>query len=166
VKPAPIFVEVAADPTLISKHVQRIAIDDPIERMGRRYARLSDAYLLSRPDFPFEMHPRSSGPTPFEVFAWFHRLIPAKVYRALVSAKHVACGEETRKRDVVASAKVALIGMDRSLEALSLMQREDQDPRLDLMHAHLRRWRRDVDARFPGARQFVRDGLDGRDDCS
>jgi hypothetical protein len=39
---------------------------------------------------------RTSGPTPFEVFAWYHQLVPGKVYRALVSAGHAfACFGET-----------------------------------------------------------------------
>ena len=54
------------------KRAYIFAIDDPLEKIGRRYARMSDAYLCSRPDFPFEMRFRPSGPTPFEVFAWYH----------------------------------------------------------------------------------------------
>ena len=142
------------------KQAELIPIDDPIERMGRRYARLSDAYFVSRSDFPFEMRPRPSGPTPFEVFSWFHGLIPAKLYRALVSSAHAARGDETRKKGASISAKVALNGMDRSLDALAMMMREDDDPRLELMRAHLRRLRREVEGRFPDARAIVREGLD------
>jgi hypothetical protein len=137
-----------------------VAVDDALERMGRRYAQLSDTYLLSRPDFPFEMRPRPSGPTPFEVFAWFHRLVPAKVYRALVSAARAARGDTGCRQDALASAKVALIGIDRSLDALAEMTREDDDPRLELLQRHLRRLHREVEARFPEARRFVRRGLD------
>ena len=144
----------------LRKTVQLIAIDDPLERMGRRYAKLSDAYLLSRPDFPFAMRVRPSGPTAFEVFAWFHRLIPAKLYRALVSAAHAARGDRSRATDALASAKVALIGMDRSVDALAGMIAEDDDPRLKVMHAQLRRLRREVEGRFQDARHVVRDGLD------
>ena len=138
----------------------QIVIDDPIERIGRRYGRLSDAYLLSRPDFPFEMRHRASGPTAFEVFAWYHQLVPGKVYRALVSAGHAARGDAGRHNDALVSAKVALIGMDRSLDALAAMAVEDDDPRLESLQAQLRRLRREVDARFPSARAFVRAGLD------
>lgn len=142
------------------KTTQLIEINDPIERMGRRYAHLSSAYLLSHPDFPFAMKPRASGPTPFEVFAWFHCLIPAKLYRALISAAQTVRGDATKKADALISAKVALIGIDRSLDALTAMAAEDEDARLDLLQAHLRRLRREVDARFPAARSFVRPGLD------
>jgi hypothetical protein len=139
-----------------------IRVDDPLERMGRRYGHLSDAYLMSRPDFPFEMRPRASGPTPFEVFAWFHRLVPGKLYRALVSAAHAAHGDQARAIDALVSAKVALTGIDRSQAALAAMAQEDDDPRLKELQAHLRRMRREVDDRFPGAIDFVREGLDVR----
>jgi hypothetical protein len=96
-----------------------LVIDDPLEKMGRRYGRASDAYLLSRPDFPFEMKHRASGPTPLEVFAWYHQLVPGKIYRALISARGAARGDAARHDDALIGAKVALIGMDRSLEALA-----------------------------------------------
>ena len=146
------------------KTVKFAPVDDPIERMGRRYAQLSDAYLISHPDFPFEMRPRQSGPTPFEVFAWFHWLIASKIYRALMSASRAAReGEEWLREDALKSAKVALIGMDRSLDALASLAIEEEDARLDLLQAHLRRLRCEVEGRFPDARTFARPGLDNAD---
>ena len=142
------------------KTTQIIPIDDSIERLGRRYAHLTNAFLSSHPDFPFDMRFRPSGPTPFEVFAWFHALIPAKLYRAVVSAAAAAHGDASRREDALISAKIALIGIDRSLEALAAMAAEDEDARLEPMQAHLRRMRREVDGRFPDARRVVRPGLD------
>jgi hypothetical protein len=135
-------------------------VDDPLERAGARYARLSDAYLRSRGDFPFSLQPRPAGPTPLEVLAWFHLLIAAKLYRAIVSSAEAARGDDDRRTDAVCSAKVALIGIDRSLEALSSMAAEEDDARLELLQAQLRRVRREAEARFPEARGFVREGLD------
>jgi hypothetical protein len=135
-------------------------IDDPLERMGRRYMKLAQAYLISRPDYPFDMKWRASGPTPFEVFAWFHALVPAKIYRALVSARQAARGVPDRQDDARRSAKVALIGIDRSVDALTTLMTEDEDPRLELLRAQLRRLRREVDGRFPDAKSIVRIGLD------
>jgi hypothetical protein len=133
----------------------------PVTRRGLAYRWLSDAYLVSHPDFPFEIRPRQSGPTPFEIFAWFHWLIPSKIYRALMSASRAAReGEEWLREDALKSAKVALIGMDRSLDALAALTMEDEDARLDLFQAHLRRLRYEVEGRFPEARAFVRAGLD------
>jgi hypothetical protein len=135
-------------------------VDHPLEKMGRRYAKLSDAYLVSRPDFPFIMKGRPHGPTAFEVFAWYHGLIAAKVYRALASSAAAVRGEPNGQADARASAKVALLGIDRSRAAIQEMQQEDDDLRLDEMGRHLRRLGREVEGRFPDARSFVRVGLD------
>jgi hypothetical protein len=135
-------------------------VDDPLERAGVRYARVSHAYLISRPDFPFEMVWRPDGPTPFEVFAWFHTLIAVKIYRALSSSAAAVRGEEAKRADALISAKVALIGIERSLSALTLLCADDDDPRLELLGAHLRRLAREVEGRFPEARGVVREGLD------
>jgi hypothetical protein len=135
-------------------------VDDPLERAAARYARLSDAYLLSRDDFPFEMIWHPNGPTPYEVFAWFHSLIGVKVYRALWCSAAVARGDAAKKDDALISAKVALIGIDRSLDALAAMSSEDDDTRLELMGSQLRRVKRELEGRFPEARSFVREGLD------
>lgn len=135
-------------------------IDDPLERAARRYAHLCGAYLNSRNDYPFEMINRPSGPTPFEVIAWFHTLIAAKLYRALLCSSAIARGDDSRTDEQQASAKVALTGIDRSLEALASMAANDDDPRLELIAAQLRRLKREADARFPRARAFHREGLD------
>jgi hypothetical protein len=53
-----------------------------------------------------------------------------------------------------------LIGIDRSLDVLAALAAEEENARLDLLQAQLRRLRREVDGRFPEARAFVRAGLD------
>jgi hypothetical protein len=63
------------------------------------------------------------------------------------------------------AAKVALLGIDRSIEALATMAAEDDEPQLDSFRAQLRRLRREVEARFPSARAFVRPGLDEVTTC-
>jgi len=136
-------------------------VDDPLERAGARYARLSGAYLLSRDDYPFDMRWRPSGPTPFEVFAWFHTLIAAKIYRALFCSAAAVRGDESKRADALVSAKVALIGIDRSLSALTAMAADEDDARLELLGSQLRRVRRELEGRFPEARAFVREALDG-----
>lgn len=135
-------------------------IDDPLERAGRRYAHLSHAYLMSRADYPFELVCRPSGPTPLEVVAWFHTRIAVKIYRALHLSAGAVRGKEWMRDDALVSAKVALIGIDRSLEALAVLAIGDEDPRFELLCGHLRRLRREVEGRFPGAREVVREGLD------
>lgn len=138
----------------------RVDVDDPLERKGRRYMQLSSAYLVSRPDFPFEMKRRDEGPTPYEVFAWYHALVPAKIYRAVVSSLAAARGDTDHADDARKSAKVALIGLDRSIDAIGALTAEDDDPRLQMMQKELHRLRKEVEGRFPDARAFVRVGLD------
>jgi hypothetical protein len=135
-------------------------VDDPLERMGRHHAKLTHAYLLSRADYPFVIKRRPEGPAPLETVAWFHVLIAAKIYRALTSSAAAARGDAAALDDARGSAKVALMGIDRTRAAIHQLQQEDEDVRLDGMSAHLRRLARELEARFPDARILVRPGLD------
>jgi hypothetical protein len=136
------------------------SLTDPLERMGGSYMNLSDAYLRSRPDWPFDIRPRASGPTPLEVFAWFHDLVPARIFRAILSAGAEGAGLGNRHEDALGAAKLALVGIDRSLDALAELASQDEDARLDFIKKYLRRLRREVERRFPDARAWVRPGLD------
>lgn len=138
------------------------ALNDPLEHLGRNYMDVSEAYLSSRPDVSIEFAWRASGPTPFEVFAWYHGLAPARVFRALLCASEAAAGVEGRDEDALRAAKVALIGIDRSIDALQSMTTTDDDPRLEFLQAHLPRLRAELERRFPKARRFHRKGLDPR----
>jgi hypothetical protein len=134
---------------------------DPLERMGWRYAALATSYLGTRSDIPSDLPKRSDGPTPFELFLYDHVLIVLKIGRAILSAAEAARTSRPEARwDADASAKVALVSIDRSDEALQVMALDDGDPRIEQMRAHLRRLGREVDARFPAARSLVRPGLD------
>jgi hypothetical protein len=136
-------------------------VNDPLEKMGRRYALLSSRYLQSHPAYPFEMLARADGPTPFEVFAWYHVLIAVKIYRAITShAAGVRSGDKALRMDALFSAKTALIGIERSRAALTQLQAEDEDVRLEEMQRQLARLARELDARFPQAKSIVRPGLD------
>jgi hypothetical protein len=139
---------------------QVFSLDDPLERMGRSYMMLADAYLSTRPDVPFRVAPRAEGPTALEVFAWFHVLAPARIFRALLNQRDATAGVAGRDRDALAAAKSALVGIDRSLAALVVIAAEDDDPRVGFLQAQLRRLGPEVERRFPGARAFIRRGLD------
>ena len=136
-------------------------VDDPLERLGRRYARTSSSYIASHPEFPFVMQYRPMGPTAFEVFTWYHLLIAVKIYRALVGSAAAPRGGRYLLRDAQFSAKTALLGIDRSLTAIREMQDSDDDVRLPHLESQLRRLGRELEGRFPGARAMVRPGLDG-----
>lgn len=69
---------------------------------------------------------------------------------------------DAARHDADGAAKVALIGIDNSLEAWKRLRShlpEEADPLLDTL-AHLDRLRRAIEARFPNARAFKRPGFD------
>jgi hypothetical protein len=136
------------------------ALRDPLENLGRACLDVAAAYLASRSDVPFEIVYRPDGPTPLEAFAWYHSLAPARIFRAVLTAADAARGVEGRDVDTLRAAKVALLGIDRCLDALPMLVAEDNDPRLPFLQAQLTRLRTEVERRFPAARTFVRAGLD------
>jgi hypothetical protein len=147
----------------LSGRTRYIPVDDGLERMGKHYAVLATAFLATsdEPIPPSPLPKREHGPIPFEVFFYYHVLIAIKIYRAITSSLEAARTGSTQARwDADVSAKVALLGIDRSDEALQVMALDDPDPRIAHMRQHLSRLRREVAARFPAARALVRPGLD------
>lgn len=124
-------------------------------KRAERATPVQSAFRFSRPH-----RRRQLGPTPLDVVAWFHTLIAVKIYRALFCSGAAARGDGSRAADSLISAKIALIGIDRSLDALTALAAGDDDPRLELLRGHLRRMKREVETRFPEARSVVREGLD------
>lgn len=133
---------------------------DPLACLANEYGRRAADYLRAHRGFPFETTRRETGPTPFDILVWHHTLIPSKIARALFSAALGAEDDRAPSSDALASAKVALIGMDRSLDALTVLPLDGDDPRLPHLRALLTRLRRDMERRFPAARSFVRPGFD------
>jgi hypothetical protein len=98
-----------------------------------------------------------------EVIHWYQYQIGVKIVRAVSSAQP---GEDedfpVERSDADGSAKVALIGVDRSLVAWAelLRQLPDEEDALLPLLATLSTLRRDVEAGFPLARTFIRPGFD------
>jgi hypothetical protein len=140
-----------------------VPVDDPLERMGKHYAVLATAFLATcdEPLPPSPLPKREHGPTPFDVFLFYHVLIAIKIYRAISSSLEAArTGSAQARWDSDVSAKVALIGIDRSDEALQVMALDAADSRIAHLRKHLSRLTREIEARFPAARSLVRPGLD------
>jgi hypothetical protein len=135
-------------------------IDDPLERLGRRYMMLAAAYLQSRAEFPPDCRWRPAGPTAFEVLAWYHVLVPSRVFRAILADAEARHGVPGRRADTLRAAKLALVGLDRSARAIAELSVSDDDPRLELLRALLHQLRDTVESRFRGARDYRRPGLD------
>jgi len=117
-----------------------------------------------------------------QVIDWFHMQIAVKIRRALdgLERRNERLGDadddpfgpddpelqkelaEAAKSDSDGTAKVALIGIDRSIEAWGRLRAhlpDQADPLIDTL-ASLDRLRREVEARFPDARAFKRPGFD------
>ena len=102
-----------------------------------------------------------------EVLHWYQYQIAVKLMRALSSRSNEAEWEneaegEDPARDSDGSAKVALVGIDRSISAWRLMQmclpeRADSVTPLIL---HLELLRQKTELKFPNARDFIRPGFD------
>jgi len=146
------------DPRKSAKHVP---LDDALEKMAKHYAFLAAAFLKTSGHDLESIPKRSDGPTPFDVFFYYHVLIAIKISRAIMSSAEAARnGSAEARRDANVSAKVALHGIDSSDEALQVLALDDADPRIEHMRRHLARLRREVEGRFPKARALVRAGLD------
>jgi hypothetical protein len=141
-----------------ARHV--FEIDDPLERLGRRYMMLAAAYLHSRTDFPPDCRWRPEGPTAFEVLAWYHVLVPSRLFRAILADAEARHGVRGRRADTLRAAKLALVGLDRSARAIEELSVNEDDPRLELLRDLLHQLRDAVESRFTGARNYQRSGLD------
>jgi hypothetical protein len=133
-----------------------------IEHRAREYGLRAYAWLRER-DLD------SDDPTdPQAVIAWFHMLIAIKTHRALHGLAEDRPEDRDWPADYDGSAKVALLGIDRSHAAwLELIERhaaresEATPFLLDLV------WLGEALERvFPNARTFVRPALDEPDEVS
>lgn len=120
-----------------------------------------------------------------EVIRWYQFFIAAKVFRALMGFERGTVEVDSDSEDVFpdlefeedevdaalaeaagsdsdGSAKIALIAMDRSLSAWSLMQSSFAEKANTIMPmlVELERLRRGMEQLFPMARDFIRPGFD------
>lgn len=96
-----------------------------------------------------------------EVIHWYKHQIYVKIMRALRIDDEIE-EDEVSQRDSDGSAKVALIGMDRSIGAWGRLREifpDGTDGILEIL-VHLDRLRRRTEKTFPNARNFVRPGFD------
>jgi hypothetical protein len=105
-----------------------------------------------------------------EVILWYHMFIGVKLNRAFFGRRMDAeddagegwQGEEPTPSDADGSAKIAIIGIDRSITAWAILM--DRRPReaktIRPIIRRLLRLRGWADREFPAARKFVRPGFD------
>jgi len=100
-----------------------------------------------------------------EVIQWYQYQIAVKTIRALSGRKEELDGDPELAqlpKDSDGSAKVALIGIDRSIAAWRLMQLSlpERAGSIVSLILQLERLRRRLEKHFPEARDFVRPGFD------
>jgi hypothetical protein len=99
------------------------------------------------------------------VIQWYQYQIAVKTIRALSGRKEEleeASEYSELPKDSDGSAKVALIGIDRSIAAWRLMQLSlpERDGSIVPLILQLERLRNRLEGSFPGARSFIRPGFD------
>ncbi|MDZ7318755.1 MAG: hypothetical protein ONB11_06350 [candidate division KSB1 bacterium] len=96
-----------------------------------------------------------------QVITWYQHQIYVKIMRALMGTD-LAEWEDKVQNDSNGSAKVALIGIDRSIAAWARLVDhfpDESDSILDIL-LHLDRLRKKTEKTFPNARAFKRPGFD------
>jgi hypothetical protein len=115
-----------------------------------------------------ELSAKNSPASPQAVVLWFHTLISAKIHRALHGLADDRPEDRDWPPDYDGSAKVALLGIERSHAAwLDLVERgivSDADAALPV--ADLLWLGEALERVFPNARAFVRPALDEPDEVS
>ncbi len=99
-----------------------------------------------------------------EIITWYLHFIHVKFMRALMGKMEDGAWQEANgfQRDCDGSAKIALIAIDKSIEAWTLMLQfvpAAEDDIIELL-ALLQKARRMAESEFPKARTFVRPGFD------
>jgi len=161
-------------------------VDEPkvvhlLPSMAQRYALLVDEWVKNKDDWlepeplqsPNHLHLVKETPHPpqdpisrkeaLEVILWYQVFLPPKLYRALLSkTEEMELEEDDFPKDSDGSAKIALIGIDRSLSAWGELaaQREGQEAAIREIVNHLTRLRELVEKEFSQARDFIRPGFD------
>ena len=128
----------------------------PLELLARHYAVEANSFLtsLGAGIIPDTQH------SALAVISWFQILIAAKVYRACISYSHAADDMPGLRDDARGAAKMALIGIEQSMEAFDELRASLDDPRIGALMEILEAVRIGVELKFPDAREFIRPGLD------
>jgi hypothetical protein len=152
-----------------------------LSHMSKAYITMVDdwfdlnAYLFEQKENQIHSNPgRYDIPSPptedtvtvidsIEVIRWYQHQIYVKLKRALHSAQdeHFEILNDFPK-DSNGSAKVALIGMDRSISAWGKILKYFSDQKKNIIGiiTHIERLRKRTENEFPDARAFVRPGFD------
>jgi hypothetical protein len=144
-------------------HRKRLLIDNhPLAKSGKKYANAASDWFREF-DQTIEAGDSECLEDAREVIQWYQYQIAVKTIRALSGhgeEEDPELGEFPKDSD--GSAKVALIGIDRSIAAWRLMQLslKERAGSIVPLILQLERLRRRLEKGFPEARDFVRPGFD------
>ena len=157
----------------------------PLSRSAERYIKLVNQWFdLQYPDseqehdgnptggdlplVDFEAQDRASGiQDAIEVIRWYQFQIAVKIRRALLhDDPEEDESEVAAQRDSDGSAKVALIGMERSISAWTRLRElvSEKSDSIFPMMVYLEQLRRGTEQKFPMAGSFIRPGFDDAPD--
>ncbi|HET6979465.1 MAG TPA: hypothetical protein VFI24_24240 [Pyrinomonadaceae bacterium] len=139
------------------KRKRQLVDNHPLTRAGKKYANSASDWFREFDQCDCE---NTTLEDAREVIQWYQYQIAVKTIRALSGRKEEL--EEDLPKDSDGSAKVAMIGVERSIAAwrmmqLSLPEREESIVPLILQ---LEKLRRRLENGFPEARAFIRPGFD------
>jgi hypothetical protein len=134
--------------------------DEPLARQALAYAVASELLLAKLDWHPSNTIRLGSDPPPHNVIMWYHLFLAMKTRRALVAAHRAERGRPHALDDALGSAKIALISIDRSRAALRTVAADEVRGLARQLIVMLDLLRAGLEARVPGARQYVRVGLD------
>ncbi len=134
--------------------------DEPLAQQALAYAVASELLLAKLGWQPPDTLQLGIDPPPHHVIMWYHLFLAMKTRRALVSAHRAERGRPCALEDSCGSAKIALISIDRSRAALKKVANGPVRGLARQLVVMLDLLRAGLEARVPGARSFVRPGLD------
>lgn len=149
---------VAGDEARYQKKRQLVD-NHPLTKFGKKYANAASDWFREF-DQTVEI---SDSEEAREVIHWYQYQIAVKTMRALSGRREELEEDPEFPKDSDGSAKVALIGIDRSIAAWRLMQLSlpERAESIVPLILQLERLRCRIERVFPDARAFVRPGFDG-----
>jgi hypothetical protein len=136
--------------------------DELLARQAMAYAVTAELLLAKVGWHPPDSTQLGTSPSPQDVIMWYHLFLALKTRRSLVAAHRATRGRPCAEDDARGSAKIALISIDRSREALRTLARGPVRSLARHLVAMLDVLAAGLEARVPAARCFVRPGLDDR----
>ena len=139
---------------------QPVPADEGLCLLASQYA-VGAGFLLTKAGWrPPASCTFGRSPSPQDVLAWYHQFLAMRASRALVATARADRGIPGERVDAEGSAKIALIAIDRSRAALARLAGGKHDRICRHLARMLDTLATGLEARIPGARAFVRIGLD------